>query len=105
MSRRKPLLANGGYGVLVTDNSMAEEYKKNDIAFIGPNINPEKDHACLFRSEKQDGTEEGLMAYLDRSPDDKTLYYVRQTNPPKKFTIKKADWQKCHVMVGKESGR
>src|SRR5450759_1294188 len=70
----------GIYGVLVSDNSMAEEYNKNDIAFIDPSINPKKDDACLFRSERPDGTEEGLMAYLDRAPDASELvYYVSQT--------------------------
>jgi phage repressor protein C with HTH and peptisase S24 domain len=98
--------ANGGYGVLVADDSMSPEYNKNDTAYIDPSINPKKDDPCLFTSERPDGTEEGLMAYLERSPDaSETVYYVSQTNPPKKFTIKKADWQKCHRMVGKESGR
>jgi hypothetical protein len=47
------------------------------------------------------------MAYLDRSPDaSDTLYYVRTGRGGgfKKYTIKKADWQKCHRMVGWQSG-
>lgn len=96
----------GVYGVLVRGNSMAREYNENDIAYVDPNLHARKGDPCVFQGVRDDGTVEAMMKYLERSPDaSETLYYVSQTNPPKKFTVKKADWQKCHVAVGKESGR
>lgn len=96
----------GAYGVLIKGNSMAREYNENDVAFVDPNLHPRKGDPCVFQGTREDGTVEAMMKYLERSPDaSETLYYVSQTNPPRKFTIKKADWQRCHVAVGKESGR
>jgi len=95
-----------GYGVLVIGDSMAREYNENDIAYVDPRLHPKKGDPCVFQGTRDDGTVEAIIKYLDRSPDaSDTVYYVSQTNPPKRFTIKKADWQKIHVAVGKESGR
>jgi phage repressor protein C with HTH and peptisase S24 domain len=98
-----------GYGVRVKGNSMSPEYNEDDIAFVDPTLNPRKGDPCVFQGEREDGTVEAMMKYLDRSPDaHPTLYYVRTglgADKVEKFTVKKADWQKCHVVVGKESGR
>lgn len=106
-ARPKRLLGKkDGYGVLVIGNSMAREYNENDIAYVDPRLHPRKGDPCVFQGTREDGTVEAMLKYLERSPDaSSTFYYVSQSNPPRKFTIKKADWQKCHVAVGKESGR
>jgi transcriptional regulator with XRE-family HTH domain len=94
-----------GYGVLVKGNSMAREYNENDIAYVDPIRHPKKDDPCVFQGIAADGTTTAIIKYLDRSPDaHETLYYVYQTNPLKKFTIRKADWQTCNVLVGKVAG-
>lgn len=106
-SRPKRLVGRkDGYGVLVIGDSMAREYNENDIAYVDPRLHPKTGDPCIFQGTREDGTVEAIIKYLERSPDaSDTVYYVSQTNPPKKFTIKKADWQKVHVAVGKESGR
>jgi len=106
-SRPKRLVGRkDGYGVLVIGDSMAREYNENDIAYVDPRLHPKKGDPCVFQGTREDGTVEAIIKYLDRSPDaSDTVYYVSQTNPLKRFTIKKADWQKVHVAVGKESGR
>lgn len=94
------------YGVLVKGNSMAREYNEGDIAYVDPHRHPKEGDPCIFQSHKDDGTVEAILKYLARSPDaSDDLWYVEQTNPPKKFTLKKADWQICHVATGKQSGR
>ena len=106
-SRPKRLIGiKDGYGVRVKGDSMAREYNENDIAYVDPRLHARKGDPCVFRGKRRDGAEEVMLAYLERSPSaSETVYYVSQSNPPRKFTIKKADWQRCHVAVGKESGR
>lgn len=95
-----------GYGVLIIGDSMAREYNEGDTAYVDPHLPPRKGDPCVFQGTRPDGSVEAIIKYLDRSPDaNDALYYVSQSNPEKNFTIKKADWQKCHVLVGKESGR
>jgi len=94
------------YGVLVKGNSMAREYNEGDIAYVDPHRHPKEGDPCIFQSHKDDGTVEAVLKYLARSPDaSDAFWYVEQTNPPKKFTLKKAEWQVCHVATGKQSGR
>lgn len=94
------------YGVLVRGNSMAREYNEGDIAYVDPHKPPRAGDPCVFQSHKEDGTTEATIKYLARSPDaSDTLWYVEQSNPAKKFTLKKSEWQICHVAVGKQSGR
>ncbi len=94
------------YGVLVKGSSMAREYNEGDIAYIDPHRHPKSGDACVFQSQSDQGDVEAVIKYLARSPDaSATLWYVEQTNPPRKFTLKKAEWQICHVAVGKQSGR
>lgn len=96
----------GAYGVLIRGNSMAREFNEGDIAYVNPHKPPRNGDPCVFQSQKEDGTVEATIKYLARSPDaSDTLWYVEQSNPPRKFTLKKAEWQLCHVAVGKQSGR
>lgn len=94
------------YGVLVKGNSMAREYNEGDIAYIDPHRHAKDGDPCVFQGHSDEGEVLAIIKYLARSPDaSDTLWYVEQTNPVKKFTLKKADWQICHVAVGKQSGR
>lgn len=93
------------FGVLIVGDSMFPEYREGDIAYVDPHIPPRVGDACLFQSDK-DGTVEAVIKYLDKSghhsPD---LWHVKQQNPEKRYTLKKEDWQKCYVLVGKQTGR
>lgn len=93
------------FGVLIMGDSMFPEYREGDIAYVDPHVPPRTGDACLFQSDK-DGTVEAVIKYLDKSahhsPD---VWHVRQQNPEKRYTLKKEDWQKCHVLVGKQTGR
>ncbi|MCK1541417.1 helix-turn-helix domain-containing protein [Bradyrhizobium sp. 179] len=96
----------GAYGVLITGHSMAKEYREGDIAYVNPHLHPRVGDACVFQSHKPDGTVEAMIKYLTKAPEaSSTLWHVEQSNPQKKFTLKKSEWQICHVAVGKQSGR
>jgi phage repressor protein C with HTH and peptisase S24 domain len=93
------------FGILITGNSMSPEYREGDIAYVDPHIPPRAGDACLFQSERH-GSVEALIKYLDKSPHaSDEVWHVRQQTPDRKFTLKKAEWQKCYVLVGKQSGR
>jgi phage repressor protein C with HTH and peptisase S24 domain len=94
------------YGVLVKGNSMAREFNEGDIAYVDPHKPPRSGDPCVFQSHNEDGGVQATIKYLARSPDaSDAVWYVEQTNPPKKFTLKKDEWQLCHVATGKLSGR
>ncbi len=94
------------YGVLVKGNSMALEFNEGDIAYIDPHRHPREGDPCVFQCHADDGEVHAMLKYLARSPDaSDILWFVKQTRPAKKFTLKKAEWQICHVAVGKQSGR
>lgn len=94
------------YGVLVKGNSMALEFNEGDIAYIDPHRHPREGDPCVFQCHSDHGEVQAILKYLARSPDaSDVLWYVKQTKPAKRFTLKKSDWQICHVAVGKQSGR
>lgn len=102
--RPDPLLrVRDGYGMIVTGDSMAREYNSGDIALINPHLPPRKGDPCVFRSHNDDGAVLAIIKYFRRETND--LWYVSQSNPEKDFTLKKVEWQICHVSVGKFSGR
>lgn len=96
---------NDAFGVLIVGNSMAREYREGDIAYVDPHLPPRVGDACLFQSEK-DGTVEAVIKYLEKPAEvSAEVWHVSQSNPEKKFTLKKSDWQTCFVLVGKQAGR
>lgn len=93
------------FGVLIVGSSMSPEYREGDIAYVDPHLPPRSGDACLFQKEEH-GTVEAMIKYLDKSPhhsDD--VWHVRQQTPEKRFTLKKTEWSKAYVLVGKQSGR
>lgn len=94
------------YGVLVKGQSMAREFNEGDIAYVDPHKPPREGDPCVFQAHHDDGTVEAIIKYLARSPEaSDAVWYVEQSRPARKFTLKKAEWQVCHVAVGKQSGR
>lgn len=97
--RPDPLLrVKDGYGMLVTGDSMSPEHKSGSTALVNPHLPHHPGDTCVFRSVADDGTELACIKELRRWTD--TTWYVRQHNPRKDFTLKRADWQVCHVTVG-----
>jgi transcriptional regulator with XRE-family HTH domain len=93
------------FAILIVGNTMALEYREGDVAYVDPNLLPRVGDACLFQSTV-DGNTEISIKYLDKPAEHSEVHWhVSQTNPEKKFTMKKADWPTCYVLVGKQSGR
>lgn len=108
VARPQPLLhVREGYGVIVVEDSMAPEFEPGDIALVHPHLPPVIGRTCVFYAQRQDGTVEALIKRLRRVTTES--WHVRQFNPrdgdKSDFILKRAEWQTCHVTVGKYSGR
>lgn len=97
--RPDPLLrVKDGYGMIVTGDSMDPVHKHGSTALVNPHIPFRSGDTCIFRSHQDDGATLVIIKELRRYTDD--TWYVRQYNPPKDFTLKRSEWQVCHVTVG-----
>lgn len=92
------LRVKDGYGIIVTGDSMSPEHKSGSTALVNPHLPPRAGDACIFRSHADDGAVKICIKELVRQTED--AWHVRQHNPPKSITLKKAEWQVCHVTVG-----
>ncbi|SEE52504.1 Phage repressor protein C, contains Cro/C1-type HTH and peptisase s24 domains [Bradyrhizobium lablabi] len=97
--RPDPLLrVKDGYGMIVTGDSMDPVHKHGSTALVNPHIPWRSGDTCIFRSHHDNGDNIVIIKELRRFTDD--TWYVRQYNPPKDFTLKRSEWQVCHVTVG-----
>lgn len=104
VARPAPLLrVRDGYGMIVTGDSMAPAHKSGSTALVNPHLPPRAGDTCIFRSHADDGTVTICIKELVRFTDD--AWHVKQYNPKKSFTLKRSEWQVCHVTVGNYFGR
>lgn len=87
-----------GYGMIVTGDSMEPAHRHGSIALVNPHTPWRTGDTCIFRSHGDHGDNMAIIKELRRYTDD--TWYVRQYNPPKDFTLKRSEWQVCHVTIG-----
>lgn len=92
----------GGYGILVTGESMEPVVYAGDILLINPHLPPRANKIAVFyRSYRGEtlATVKTLVSWNDR------VWKVRRYNPEKlDFTLDRAEWQHCHLRVGQYDG-
>lgn len=104
VARPGPLLrVKDGYGILISEESMVPEFEPGDVALVHPHLPPIAGSTCVFYKREEDGTSYALIKRLVRITGE--LWHVRQHNPKKDLTLKRIDWQICHVTVGRYNGR
>lgn len=97
--RPAPLLrVRDGYGIIVTGDSMSPEHKSGSTALVNPHLPPRMGDTCVFRRHDDDGTVHAVIKELRGQTED--VWKVRQHNPKKDYSLKKAEWQVCHKTVG-----
>jgi phage repressor protein C with HTH and peptisase S24 domain len=92
------LRVKDGYGIIVTGDSMSPEHKSGSTALVNPHLPARAGDTCIFRSHADDGAVKICIKEFVRQTAD--AWHVKQHNPPKSLTLKKAEWQVCHVTVG-----
>jgi transcriptional regulator with XRE-family HTH domain len=104
MARPQPVAnVRDAYGIIVIESSMEPEFRPGDVAIVHPHLPPINGTTCVFYSRERDGTDRAVIKHLRRSTGD--LWYVQQWNPRRSFTLKKSEWQICHVTVGRYTRR
>lgn len=104
VTRPAPLLrVRDGYGMIVTGESMSPKIENGDTVLVNPHLPPRNGDTCVFRCHQDDGTVLVIVKRLRRFNDES--WFVSQHNPPKDFTLKRSEWQVCHVTVGSYFGR
>jgi phage repressor protein C with HTH and peptisase S24 domain len=94
------------YGLLVTGNSMAPEYKNGETAIVEPRLPIVPDEVYIFYAE-MDGEARATIKHLRRATAERWL--VTQHNPPeglaKDFTLSRKEWGIAHRVTGKMARR
>lgn len=95
----------GGYGLLITGDSMVPAYWPGDTALIHPNLPPQRDtDVVLFHTPpKSLGDEEAIIKRLVGISDRE--WTLEQYHPARTFKEFRADWPICHRVVGKYNSR
>jgi len=93
----------GGYGILLTGDSMVPAYRPGETALVNPNLPPARDEdVVLYHTSETDENEaiiKRLIGFNDRE------WILEQYNPHKEFKEYRADWPICHRVVGKYNTR
>jgi hypothetical protein len=92
------LRVRDGYGLIVSGDTMSPQHKEGSIALVNPHLPPRVGDSCVFRGHADDGTQLALIREYRGQTD--THWKVHQHNPPKDYTIRKADLPICHRSVG-----
>lgn len=92
-----------GYGVIVAGESMVPEYRPGDTALVHPYLPPAPGKVCIFYSDDGHGeVKVTIKTFLKATSE---AWHVEQHNPPKKFTLPRKEWTKCHSLVGRYDRR
>jgi phage repressor protein C with HTH and peptisase S24 domain len=108
VARPDPLArVRDGYGVIVVEDSMAPEFRSGDIALVNPHLPARAGDTCVFRHLEEDGTETAIIKHLRRATAERWLVTEWNSDDGERrdFELKRSEWQKCHVTVGKYSRR
>jgi phage repressor protein C with HTH and peptisase S24 domain len=89
------------YGLIVSGDSMDPECKNGSTVLVDPHLPPKNGDTCVFRSKKDNGDMTATVKVLVRS--NEQSWFVRQHNPPKKFELRRSEWQDAHTVVGNYS--
>lgn len=103
--RRPAPLASvkGAYGVIVIGESMVPVLRPGDIALVHPHLPPRAEDTCIFICEANGEFTATIKEYVGQTKD---IWRLKRYRPKElEFTLRKKDWPKCHVVVGKYSRR
>lgn len=95
----------GGYGLLITGESMVPAYWPGDEALVNPNLPPQRDtDVILYHNPPQEtGEAEAIIKRLVGMNDRE--WTLEQYRPAEAFKEARQEWPICHRVVGKYNSR
>lgn len=103
VARPDPLATvKDGYAMYVVGDSMSPAYEQGDLALVNPHLPFRNgDDVLVFREIGADVA--AILKRLVRAGANE--WTLEQFNPAKRFALPRAEWPRCHVIVGKYSRR
>jgi transcriptional regulator with XRE-family HTH domain len=92
----------GGYGVIITGESMVPAFWPGDIALVHPHMPPRVESDVILFAEQHGDVRAMIKNLVRETP---RAWKLRQWNPAAEFEVGKHEWGRCHVVVGKYSRR
>lgn len=93
----------GGYGLLVTGESMIPAFRPGETALVHPHLPPMRDTDVILYHVPPHNEAEAMIKRLIGFNDQQ--WTLEQYNPYLKFKEYRQEWQTCHRVVGKYSAR
>jgi phage repressor protein C with HTH and peptisase S24 domain len=85
------------YGMIITGDSMSPKIENGDTVIVNPSLPPRIGATCIFRRRTDDGTSLATVKILRKFNDN--TWFVRQLHPRKDSTLKRSEWDVCHVVT------
>lgn len=104
-TRRPARLENvrGAYGLIVVGESMVPALRPGDVVHVHPALKPRPEDVCVFICEQNGEFVATIKEYVGQTEEH---WNVKRYKPKEQnFTLRKKDWTRCEVVVGKYSGR
>jgi transcriptional regulator with XRE-family HTH domain len=103
IARPDPLLTvMAAFGVYVVGESMSPAYEQGDIALVHPGLPPRRGADVILTRPDAHGTPDALIKHLVGW--DEIAWKLRQYNPPRDFTLPRAEWT-VKTIVGRYNAR
>jgi phage repressor protein C with HTH and peptisase S24 domain len=101
VARPEPLAnVRDGYAMYIVGDSMVPAFRQGELALIHPHM-PFRpgDDVLVFRELEHEVA--AMVKTLVKASED--TWTLEQFNPPKKFTLSRKEWPRCHRIIGKYS--
>lgn len=87
------------YGVIVVGESMVPVLRPGDIALVNPHVPPRPEDPCIFIREEHGEFTATIKEYVGQTKD---YWKVKRYKPKEEeFQLKKRDWPRVDVIVGR----
>lgn len=89
----------GAYCVIISGESMVPSFRPGQLALVHPYLPPRPGEDVILYMDHENGDSQVIIKHLVKVKSD--CWVVEQFNPPKTMELKKTEWAKCHIVVGK----
>jgi SOS-response transcriptional repressor LexA len=94
---------SGSYGLVVMGTSMVPVLRPGDVVHIHPGLVPHPEDVCVFICEDNGDFTATIKEFVSQNDE---IWMVKRYKPKEQtYPLKKSEWSRCEVVVGKSSKR